>query len=62
MFLTFKEACDHLRISHETLRKLIKDGEIEAHKIGTGRTSHYRISIDAVNAYIERNTIKPVSQ
>lgn len=62
MFLTFKEACDHLRISHETLRKLIKDGEIEAHKNGTGITSHYRISIDSVNAYIARHTIKPVSR
>lgn len=62
MFLTFREACEHLRMSPEPLRKLIKSGEIEAYKIGKGRTSHYRISVDSINAYIERVTIKPVSR
>ena len=62
MVLTFKEACEHLRISHETLRKLIKDGEIKAVKAGGGRTSPYRISIESLNEYIERNTIKPVAR
>ena len=62
MFLTFKEACEHLRISHETLRKLIKDGEISALKAGAARNSHYRISIDSLNEYIERNTIRPVAR
>jgi excisionase family DNA binding protein len=63
MFLTFSEACEHLRVSPETLRGLIKRGEIEAHKSGTGgRTSAYRISIESVNAWIERNTIKPITK
>jgi excisionase family DNA binding protein len=55
MFLTFTEAREQLRVSRETLRKLIKTGEIAAHKNGEGgRTSHYRIDPASVSAYIKR--------
>jgi excisionase family DNA binding protein len=61
MFLTFAEACDHIRVSPETLRKLLKSGEIKAHKNGTGgRTSHYRIDRASLDAYIEQRSARAV--
>lgn len=56
MYLTFAEACDRLRVSHETLRRLIKTGLLEAHKVGEGRTSPYRISEQAIEDYLRRQT------
>jgi excisionase family DNA binding protein len=56
MYLTFAEACERLRLSHETVRRLIKSGLLEAHKSGTARNSHYRISEQAIADYIQRQT------
>ena len=65
MFLTFTEAREQLRVSPETLRRLIKSGEVTAHKNGRGgRTSHYRVDASSVRDYIERRSaqaVKPVA-
>ena len=56
MYLTFTETCTRLRVSHETLRRLIKSGVLEAHKTSPGRTAPYRISERAIADYLERQT------
>ena len=61
MYLSAAEACERLRVSRETLRKLIKSGDLKAHKVGTGRTSPYRISEEEAEAYIDRQTVKVAS-
>ena len=58
MYLTFAETCERLRVSHETLRRLIKSELLQAHKIGTGLTSPYRISEQAITEYLERQTVE----
>lgn len=58
MYLTFAEACERLRVSHETLRRLIKSELLQAHKIGPGRTSPYRISEQAITEYLKRQTVE----
>jgi excisionase family DNA binding protein len=57
--LTAAEARKRIGVSREQLRRLIMTGEIEAHKTGGARNSHYRISEEAVNAYIERRKVVP---
>lgn len=55
--LTAAEARERIGISREQLRRLIKDGEIAAHKTGGAVNSHYRISEAEVDAYIERHRV-----
>ena len=62
MYLSAPEACEHLRISRETLTNLIKSGQLTAMKTGPSPKSRWRISVDSINEYIERNTIKPVDR
>jgi len=58
--LTFAEACDRLRMSPKTLRKLIASGEVEASKVGGGRWGgSYRIDEQVVADYLRR-TVVPV--
>lgn len=59
--LSAAEARERIGVSREQLRRLIKAGEIPAHKTGGARNSHYRISEAAVAAYIERTTVKAAS-
>lgn len=42
--LTVQEAAEHLRVHPETIRRMIKRGDISAVKIG----SVYRVSVDVV--------------
>ena len=58
MYLTFAETCERLRLSHETVRRLIKSGALQAHKTGGARNSHYRISEQAIADYLREQTIK----
>lgn len=60
--LTFSEVCERLRMSPKTLRKLIASGEIEASRVGEhgrGGGGQYRITEEAVAAYLERNKVVP---
>ncbi len=58
MYLSAAEACIRLRVSRETLRKLIKSGGLTAHKTSPGRTAPYRISEEAIDDYLERQTVE----
>lgn len=61
MYLTAAEARKRLGVSRETLRKLIKSGQLKAHKVSDGRTSPYRVSEDEIAAYTERQSAKAAS-
>jgi excisionase family DNA binding protein len=61
MYLTAAEACERLRVSRDTLHKMIKTGILKAHKAGKGVTSPYRISEEDIAAYIERQTARAAS-
>jgi len=52
--LTLKEAADRLRIDPESVRLLIKAGEIRAIKAGPGLTSPWRISERALADYLRK--------
>ena len=56
MYLTSVEACERLRLSRDTLHKLIHSGALAAHKTSTGRTAPYRISEAAIADYLQRQT------
>jgi len=56
VYLSAAEACERLRLSRETLRKLIKSGDLKAHKTSPGRTAPYRISEQAIDEYLTRQT------
>jgi excisionase family DNA binding protein len=60
VYLSAAEACERLRVSRETLRKLIKSGGLTAHKTSSGRTAPYRISEQAIEEYLKRQTIEAV--
>lgn len=57
--LTSAEARARIGVSREQLRRLIKAGEIQAHKTGGARNSHYRISEEAIAAYLESHQAVP---
>lgn len=58
--LTSAEARERLGVSRAKLEALIREGEIVAIKTGSAPNSHYRISEEAVSAYIERHRVTPV--
>ena len=58
--LTSAEARARLRVSRFTLEALIRTGEIEAFKTGDAPNSHFRISEESVDAYLERHKVVPV--
>lgn len=58
--LTSAEARKRIGVSRERLRQLILSGELEAIKTGSAVNSHYRISEEAVDGYLERRKVQPV--
>lgn len=52
--LTTEQVAQTLQINQLTVYALIASGELEASRIGKG----YRISEDAVAAYIEKNKVR----
>jgi excisionase family DNA binding protein len=57
--LSTKETMTRLHMSRETVRKLIGAGELDAYKIGPGRTSDLRITEQSIRDYIERHRVVP---
>lgn len=55
--LTSAEARSRIGVSRAKLEALIREGEIEAIKTGSAPNSHYRISEEAIEAYIERHKV-----
>ncbi len=56
--LTLKEAAAKLRMSDERLRLFIKSGDLKAMKAGTGTTSPWRISEEALAEFIKEQTAR----
>jgi len=52
--LTVPEVATELRVSHWTVRNLIKDKKLPATKVG----NQWRISVANLNDYINRNEVK----
>jgi excisionase family DNA binding protein len=59
MYLSSKQARERMGVSRETLRTLIKSGELKASKVGHGRTSPLRISEQAIEDYMEAQAVQP---
>jgi excisionase family DNA binding protein len=57
MYLSSREARERMGVSRETLRKLIKTGELKASKVGDGRTSPLRIHEDDIRDYMDRHAV-----
>lgn len=60
-YLSSAEARERLGASRDLVEKLIKNGEIEAFKLGDGPTSPYRISEASIDAYITRKMVRPAA-
>jgi Helix-turn-helix domain len=56
-YLTRRETEKWLNMSAETVRRLIRQGELTAFKNGTGKTSPLRITLASIEAFIERHTV-----
>ena len=52
--LTRQEVCEHLKVSIDTLQRLIAKGEIQALRVG-GRG--IRVSEEALEAYLSRSAM-----
>jgi excisionase family DNA binding protein len=58
--LTAKQAMEQLQISPKTFRKLIRNGELTASKVGEGRWGgSYRVAEEDLADYIKRQTVRP---
>lgn len=57
-YLSMREACEHLRYSRWTVRRLIRQGELTAVK-GPARNARIRVDADSLAAYLARNRISP---
>lgn len=62
-YRTTQEVMDHLGISRETLRQLVKSGEIEAIKLDAqtegGSNSALRYSDETISDFIKRHRVQP---
>ena len=52
--LTLKEVAEILKVSTRTVRRYIKDGHIEAHRL----EGSFRITQTELNSFIESRTVK----
>lgn len=54
MYLTRAQACGRLDISPPTLSKHIRNGDLDAIKLGDARNSPVRVLLASIEAYEER--------
>lgn len=54
---TAKTAAKHLQVSEWTIRQAVKDGELPAHALRTGRG--YRLKESEVDAWMESTPFEP---
>lgn len=52
--LTAAEVQEKLRVSRDTVGRLIASGELKAHKVGTGRNGQYRIEEADLQDFLDR--------
>jgi excisionase family DNA binding protein len=57
--LTAAEAAERLGVVPEHVRRLVRSGDLEAHKTGSAPNSHLRISESAIAAYLARHRVTP---
>ncbi len=51
IYVTVREACEHLSIGRTTLYRLLRDGELKSSTLGRAR----RISLASIIDYLERH-------
>lgn len=59
--LTTREVCERLSIHPKTLRKIIRNGDLAAVRVGSkglGGNGAYRISEEALQDYLNRKTVQ----
>jgi len=52
VLLTVDEVAQILRVNPETVRVMVRRGELEAARVGKGRTAAYRFTYRAVAKYL----------
>lgn len=53
-YYSFDEVCEILKISQPTLNGILKEGDLEGHRIG----HKWLFSKEQIQAYLEKRTIK----
>jgi two-component system response regulator VicR len=59
-FLTREEVAKYLRVHPRTIERWLKSGTLKGYKLGTGKTSLWRISEDELKKFLEKNKAKPI--
>lgn len=59
--LTAAEAAVRLGVVPEQVRRLVRSGDLVAHKTGGAPNSHLRISEQAIADYLERRKVVPAA-
>ncbi|MEK7583402.1 MAG: helix-turn-helix domain-containing protein [Patescibacteria group bacterium] len=57
-FLTRAEVATYLRVHERTIERWLRTGALVGHKLGTGKTSLWRIPEDEVKKFLERSKNK----
>lgn len=60
-FLTFKEACNYLKVGANQLGDICRSGKITYYK-GKGQTAPYRFKERDLNAYMDRHEKKEANE
>lgn len=53
-FYTVREVADRLKVSRETVRRRIRDGELHAVKLSSGPKAQLRIPASSFNEFLSR--------
>lgn len=48
-----------LTLHPQTVKRLIRRGELAAHKIGDGRRARYRVVSESMGVYLQKNVVGP---
>ena len=57
-FFTRAEVAKYLRVHERTIERWLRTGALVGHKLGTGKTSLWRIPEDAVQKFLKKHTNK----
>ena len=60
MFLTVAEVAERLGVSRDTVKRMVKDGELSAVK-GAASNSWFRISEESFAAWVAAHTVQPTT-
>jgi excisionase family DNA binding protein len=59
--LTMREVCDRLRISRQTVRRLIDNGDLKAIRVGNGPNGQLIVTSASYREFIKDRTVKAAS-